>query len=60
MQKIKSIARIAGGTLKPHTKTEWVINVAKNPRALAIVINKLEKAECYITATRSNRVYFTI
>ena len=60
MQKIQSIARIAGGTLKRHSKIEWVINISSNPRALEIVINKLEKAECYIVATRSNRVYFTI
>ena len=60
MQKIQSIARIAGGTLKPSTKTEWVINVASNSRALTIVIVKLEKADCYIVAIRSNRVYFTI
>lgn len=60
MTKFKSIARIAGGKFGLYTKGTYLINVAKNPRALSIVIDKVEKAGGYILFTTTKAVYFTI
>ena len=58
--KLKSIARIAGGTFGPYCQGTYIINVAKNKRARPIVIQKLEDLGVYITFTTSRAVYFTL